>query len=246
MVGDERLIAVRLIYTLTDKRTGEKVDLDYRVYLETTPLPWGGVRYWFSCPLVTNGLRCTRRVGCLYLPPGGRYFGCRHCYNLTYTSSQEQHQFDGFYQSMALAMHNNYPGMTAADMRYLLESEQEAGKRRPHKDRPPEGFYRRIWRGDPFNFPDPYEHYLTAAQLCEGNGLTSHDLAALEAARLLVPDHDGKYRPKLAGWAAKLAYLLAEGWEIAEIKAWARGRFYTDNPREWPPDRDRWREQSGT
>ena len=25
----------------------------------------------------------------LYLPPGARYFGCRHCYNLTYRSAQE-------------------------------------------------------------------------------------------------------------------------------------------------------------
>jgi hypothetical protein len=25
----------------------------------------------------------------LYLPPDGRYFGCRHCYRLTYRSVQE-------------------------------------------------------------------------------------------------------------------------------------------------------------
>jgi hypothetical protein len=25
----------------------------------------------------------------LYLPPGGRYFGCRVCYRLTYRSAQE-------------------------------------------------------------------------------------------------------------------------------------------------------------
>jgi hypothetical protein len=28
-------------------------------------------------------------MGKLYLPPGGRYFGCRHCYGLTYRSCQE-------------------------------------------------------------------------------------------------------------------------------------------------------------
>jgi hypothetical protein len=27
-----------------------------------------------------------------YLPPGGRYYGCRHCYNLTYQSCQENDQ----------------------------------------------------------------------------------------------------------------------------------------------------------
>ena len=28
----------------------------------------------------------------LYLPPGGRYFGCRECHGLAYRSSQEAHQ----------------------------------------------------------------------------------------------------------------------------------------------------------
>jgi hypothetical protein len=36
-----------------------------------------------------NGRPCQRRVGKLYLPPGGRYYGCRHCHALTYTSCQE-------------------------------------------------------------------------------------------------------------------------------------------------------------
>src|SRR5262245_37562472 len=70
---------VRLRYNLT--RTGES--LDYAVDLQTTPAGFGGVRWWFTCPLVVNGRACQRRVGKLYLPPGGRYFGCRHCYRLT-------------------------------------------------------------------------------------------------------------------------------------------------------------------
>jgi hypothetical protein len=44
---------------------------------------------------------CGRRVGKLYLPPGGKYFGCRHCYNLTYTSSNESHEHDGLYRIIA-------------------------------------------------------------------------------------------------------------------------------------------------
>jgi hypothetical protein len=61
---------------------------------------------------------------------------------------------------------------------------------------------------------------LTATELCERSGLTQDDLAALESARLLLPDRpSGKYRPKLAGWAGKLAYLLRVGWGIPEIKA---------------------------
>jgi len=47
------------------------------------------VRYWFICPLSVNGVYCGRRVGTLYLASGGPYFGCRHCYNLTYESRNE-------------------------------------------------------------------------------------------------------------------------------------------------------------
>lgn len=75
---------VRLHYSLP--RTGER--LDYKVPLETTRPRLGGLRWWFVCPLVVNGRTCGRRVGKLYLPPGGRYFGCRHCYDLTYESAQ--------------------------------------------------------------------------------------------------------------------------------------------------------------
>ena len=32
----------------------------------------------------TNDRPCGRRVQKLYLPPGGRQFGCRHCYHLGY------------------------------------------------------------------------------------------------------------------------------------------------------------------
>ncbi len=37
---------------------------------------------------------CGRRCGKLYLPPGGRDFGCWTCYDLTYTSCQESHKHD--------------------------------------------------------------------------------------------------------------------------------------------------------
>jgi len=81
---------IALRYTLI--KSGEKVD--YRLWLSTTPLPREGVRWWFICPLVVGGQACGRRVGKLYLSPGGKYFGCRHCYNLTYTSCQESHKYD--------------------------------------------------------------------------------------------------------------------------------------------------------
>lgn len=60
---------------------------DYPVWLVTTDCHLGGVRWWFICPLSLNGVFCGRRVRKLYLR--GKYFGCRHCHNLAYRSSQE-------------------------------------------------------------------------------------------------------------------------------------------------------------
>jgi hypothetical protein len=76
---------LRLHYTFT--QTKEQVD--YRIALTTTRPRFGGLRWWFVCPLSVNDRACGRRVGKLYLPPRGRYFGCRHCHRLTYRSAQE-------------------------------------------------------------------------------------------------------------------------------------------------------------
>ena len=60
------------------------------IHLTTTPPNYGGVRWWFQCPVKDlSGRRCGRRVGKLYLPPGEAYFGCRGCHGLTYQSRQE-------------------------------------------------------------------------------------------------------------------------------------------------------------
>jgi hypothetical protein len=67
-----------LSYAVTD-REGNKTDYEYLVSLVTTPCYFGGVRYWFGCPM------CGRRVGCLYLMSAG-HFLCRHCNDLTYQS----------------------------------------------------------------------------------------------------------------------------------------------------------------
>ena len=79
---------IRFQYTQTDRHTEEKESLDYPVRLAATPCRYGGKRWWFICPLIKNGYACNRRVLKLYLG-GGKYFGCRHCYNLTYESCQE-------------------------------------------------------------------------------------------------------------------------------------------------------------
>ena len=74
---------VRFFYTTT-KNSGEKKEMNYKIPLTTTPCNFGGKRYWFICPLSVNNIYCGKRVGTLY--SGGDYYGCRHCYNLTYNS----------------------------------------------------------------------------------------------------------------------------------------------------------------
>ena len=73
-------------------RWRDSKDVRFPVRLQTTPTQFGGERWWFTCPLIVNGVACNRRAGKLYLPPGARYFGCRKCHDLTYRSCQEAHQ----------------------------------------------------------------------------------------------------------------------------------------------------------
>jgi len=106
----EDRITLTLKYTVT--RQEEKTDIEEPIQLTFTTPNYGGKRWWFLCPLVKNGRLCNRRVGRLHLAPGGLYFGCRHCYNLTYTSCQESHQFDRLYAQMARDL-----GGTPADVK---------------------------------------------------------------------------------------------------------------------------------
>ena len=73
---------VILMYTLTD-RNGNKTDYKREVSLLKTPCNFGGIRYWFACPV------CFKCVGGLYRPPGDIYFCCRGCHNLSYNSRNE-------------------------------------------------------------------------------------------------------------------------------------------------------------
>ncbi len=84
--------SVRVWYTITRRTTGEKKEIDYKVRLATTPCRFGGVRHWFICPLYKSGRYCGRRVGVLY-DSGGDYFGCRHCYDLSYDSRNRSKKF---------------------------------------------------------------------------------------------------------------------------------------------------------
>lgn len=91
----------RFHYTLTDRSSGEKTNLDYKARLTSTPCYFGGRRWWFICPLVINGRVCNSRVGVLYLS-NGHYFGCRHCQNLTYESSKESHKYDRMFLEIGI------------------------------------------------------------------------------------------------------------------------------------------------
>ena len=84
---DEGGPMARLTYWLRD---GQVVQTGFRY--QTTRPGLGGLRWWFECPLTVNGVPCGRRVGRLYLPPWARYFGCRHCFRLTYRSCQQAHE----------------------------------------------------------------------------------------------------------------------------------------------------------
>ncbi len=71
------------------------------VPLQATRPYFGCDRWWFTCPLDVGGKACFQRVGKLYLPPGAVYFGCRHCYELSYRSCQEIHKRDWLSSFMA-------------------------------------------------------------------------------------------------------------------------------------------------
>jgi hypothetical protein len=74
---------VTLLYRHRRGLGGEWANVREPVELAWTACNFGGERPWFICP----GIGCGRRVALLYGP--GRYFLCRHCYDLRYESQCE-------------------------------------------------------------------------------------------------------------------------------------------------------------
>jgi hypothetical protein len=66
---------------------GEWEDVAETVRIVRVPCRFGSSRPYFICPGVADGFACGRRVAKLY--NAGRYFLCRHCYGLAYTSQSE-------------------------------------------------------------------------------------------------------------------------------------------------------------
>ncbi|MSU55311.1 MAG: hypothetical protein EXS46_02105 [Candidatus Taylorbacteria bacterium] len=85
---------ITLQYRHTNHATEEKESMDYKVELTATPCNYGSKRYWFICPLSKNGKYCGRRVGVLFSI--GKWFGCRHCGNVAYTSQMQGGRNKGF------------------------------------------------------------------------------------------------------------------------------------------------------
>jgi hypothetical protein len=66
---------------------GDWEDVDETVRIARIACRFGGMRAYFICPGVVNGIACGRPVAKLYGP--GRYFLCRHCYRLAHASQSE-------------------------------------------------------------------------------------------------------------------------------------------------------------
>jgi len=74
---------------------GEKHPVNDTVWLIKQKTNFDGFRFLFKCP------RCYTRVAKLYLPNGALYFRCRRCYNLTYQSSNNSHEYDHIFRLLA-------------------------------------------------------------------------------------------------------------------------------------------------
>jgi hypothetical protein len=74
---------ITLLYRHRSGLDGEWEEVQEPVRLSWTKCNFGGERPWFVCP----NAGCGRRVAILYGP--GRYFLCRHCYDLAYQSQRD-------------------------------------------------------------------------------------------------------------------------------------------------------------
>jgi hypothetical protein len=83
VLGDEKPVRVILTYRHRSSASGAWKEVSEPVALSWTACNFGGERPWFVCP----GAGCSRRVAVLYGP--GKYFLCRHCYDLRYESQRE-------------------------------------------------------------------------------------------------------------------------------------------------------------
>ena len=114
------------------KINGDEIILDLpsthqRIYLQSTPMRFGGVRWYFHCPT------CQRRAAKLYKPPGAG-FGCRLCHNLTYWSCNKSCRSNRYMMGVGAEM-----GIDAAEMRAMLRKDRkDPSSWRRKRDRRPD------------------------------------------------------------------------------------------------------------
>ena len=101
------------------------------IFLTWTPCNYGGRRPWFVC-------RCRKRVAILYAI--GKYFLCRHCYNLVHASVNEGKRTRAYRKMLKIRRrlgcddnvwetHLVKPkGMPPATFRQLLDKYEAAGE----------------------------------------------------------------------------------------------------------------------
>lgn len=78
--------AIELFYGIS-RNEQPREDVHIEVPLSWSSCNYGKERPWFICP----GKDCGRRVAKLYL--AGKYFLCRHCHNLAYSSQRQAKEF---------------------------------------------------------------------------------------------------------------------------------------------------------
>ncbi len=96
VIGEEEPERVILTYRHRASPGGEWGEVREPVPLAGTACNFGGERPWFVCP----GAGCGRRVAVLYGP--GRYFLCRHCYDLVYESQRESSMYRALRRAQAI------------------------------------------------------------------------------------------------------------------------------------------------
>jgi len=60
-----------------------------KLELTTSPVHFGGTRYWFKCPL------CQKRVGTMFIHPLNTQTGCRTCLGLDYRKRRFKGMLEG-------------------------------------------------------------------------------------------------------------------------------------------------------
>jgi hypothetical protein len=96
VIGNEKPERVILTYRHRSGPGREWEDVRELVPLTWTACNFGEQRPWFICP----GARCGRRVAVLYGP--GRYFLCRHCYDLTYQSRRDDKTYRALHKAQEI------------------------------------------------------------------------------------------------------------------------------------------------